>query len=64
MYKYTNVHVGTKEVLDHAMGWFPLKFGIAYMQGQSSQAISLQATMIRLASVADLLSILGWSGLY
>ena len=53
MYKCTNVHVGTKE---HAMGWFPLKFGIAYMQGQSPQAISLQATMIRvsiLASVAD-----------
>ena len=56
MYKCTNVHVGTKEVLDHAMGWFPLKFGIAYMQGQSPQAIPLQATMIRisrLASVAD-----------
>ena len=55
------MHVGTKEVLGHAMGQFPLTFGIAYMQGQSPQAIPLQATMImisRLASVADLLSIL------
>ena len=63
MYKCTstNVHVGTKEVLDHAMGWFLLKFGIGYMQGQSPQAIPLQATTMRisrLAAVAGVLSIL------
>ena len=55
MYKCTNVHVSSKKAVP-ALGWFPLKFGIAYMQGQSPQAIPLQATMMRisrLASVAD-----------
>ena len=56
MYKCTNVHIGTKEILVYAMGWFPLKFGIAYMQGQSPQAVPLQTIMTRisrLASVAE-----------
>ena len=53
---------GQKKFLTMQWDGFPSSLGLPiYMQGQSPQAIPLQATMIRisrLASVADLLSIL------